>query len=122
MIRNQIRKDTEGPDGNFLRLGETREIAIYLRGGLAWVADFRDGRGELFTPGVWFALNRGAGLRAALESLHPLPASVIERIERLHAAERPLLDDLMARLRDGLAKVSRGLSRRTPTGALCPRP
>jgi hypothetical protein len=74
-------------EGNLLRLSATREIAIYRREGVAWVADFRGGRGELFTPGEWFALNRCASLRAALASPGPLSGSVIERIERVHAAE-----------------------------------
>lgn len=79
-------------EGSFLRLGESREIAIYRRGGVAWVADFRAGRGQLFTAGEWFALNgRGSALRRAEPA--PLPAGVIERIERLHAPakrqERP---------------------------------
>jgi hypothetical protein len=87
-------------DGNLLRLGETREIAIYRRGGLAWVADFRSGRGELCTPGVWFALNAPcSALRAGLGGLEPLPAEVIGRIEALHAAaERSPLADAVAKL------------------------
>jgi hypothetical protein len=122
MNRNRGRNDTAGPEGSFLRLGETREIAIYRRGGLAWVADFRDGHGEIFSPGDWFARNGRGSLRAALDFLEPLPECLIERIERLHVAEHPLLEDVMARLRDALAKVSHVISCRSPAGALDLRP
>ena len=62
---NVNRDQTAVPNGNLLRLGE-REIAIYQRDGVAWVADFRGGRGEIFTAGEWFALNgRGRVLRRA---------------------------------------------------------
>jgi hypothetical protein len=69
-------------EGSLLRVGETREIAIYRRGGVAWIADFRAGAGELFTPGEWFALNGASALRRA--SSAPLPAEAIGKIERLH--------------------------------------
>lgn len=76
-------------EGNLLRLGATRKIAIYQRRGLAWVADFRGGHGELFTAAGWFIVNGRSALlrRAGLGSIAPLPAEVIERIERLHRAE-----------------------------------
>ena len=112
------------PNGNLLRLGNEREIAIYRRNGVAWIADLRGGRGELFTAGEWFALNGRGGVlrRAGLDSIVPLPARLIESIERLHGAEdRAPLAALGARLRDGLARFSWALSCRTPTGALSPR-
>lgn len=89
MNGNSGRNGTAVENGNLLRLGETREIAIYLRGGVTWVADFRGARGDLFTVSAWFALNGRSSLlrRAGLGSIAPLPADVIERIERLHAAE-----------------------------------
>jgi hypothetical protein len=110
-------------DGNLLRLSETREIAIYQRNGVAWVADFGGGRGELFTVGEWFALNgRGSALRrVGCDASDPLPADVIERIERLHSAEdQAPLYDLLARLRDRLVSSCRGLSCRAPGVALGP--
>lgn len=76
--------------GNLLRLGERREIAIYLRDGTTWIADFQDGRGEIFTVGAWFSLNNGgrglgpAQRRLVSESVTPLPEEVVERIEHLH--------------------------------------
>lgn len=110
MIRNPASNEAEVEHGNLLRLGETREIAIYQRGGAAWVADFRGGRGELFTASAWFALNgrwsllRRAGL-GSFASIAPLPAEVIERIERLHRAEdRAPLAALATWLGDRLAR------------------
>jgi hypothetical protein len=107
--------EAAAPEGSLLRLGETREIAIYQRDGVAWVADFRGGRGELFTVAEWFALNgRGRLLRRAeLAPIAPLPANVIERIERLHGAEdRAPLSALAERLGGRVAGFSRELSRR----------
>jgi hypothetical protein len=90
MNGNCGRNERAAPDGSLLRLSETREIAIYQRDGVAWIADFRSGRGELFTVGEWFALNGRSSLlrRAGLEPVAPLPARVIEGIERLHGAEK----------------------------------
>ena len=123
MNGNRARSQTAAPDGSLLRLSETREIAIYQRDGVAWIADFRSGRGELFTVGEWFALNgRGSALRrAGPASIAPLPAQVIERIARLHGeAERAPLAALAARLRNGLARLGREFSYRTPVGVLGP--
>ena len=123
MNGNLGRNEAAVPDGSLLRLSETREIAIYQRDGVAWVADFRGGHGELFTVGEWFALNaRGSVLRrAGLASIAPLPASTIERIERLHGAEdRAPLSALVARLRDRLAMFLRELSCRALAVALGP--
>jgi hypothetical protein len=110
--------------GNLLRLSETREIAIYRRNGTAWVADFRGGRSELFTVGEWFALNgRGRALRrVGRDASEPLPAGVIERIERLHGTEdRVPLAGLGERFRDGLARFLRAISCRVLAVALSPR-
>lgn len=45
--------------GTLLWMGERRKIAVYLRNSVPWVADFTDGRGELYAPGEWFSLNGG---------------------------------------------------------------
>jgi hypothetical protein len=122
MNGNRVRNEAAVLDGCLLRLSETREIAIYQRDGVAWIADFRGGCGELFTAGEWFALNgRGSLLRrAGLEPVSPPPARVIEGIERLHGAEnRAPLTTLAARLGDRLARFSRELSCLAPAG---PRP
>ena len=107
--------------GNLLRLGERREIAIYLRNGTAWVADFKDGRGELFTVSTWFSLNQGgrALRRMDLDSITPLPEDVMERIERLHRrtakkndvpAMPRVLAAIVAGLRGRLARLLQMLS------------
>jgi hypothetical protein len=108
-------------NGNLLQLGEQREIAIYLRDGVAWVADFRGARGELFTAREWFALNGCSSLlrRAGRASIEPLPARAIDGIERLHGArDRAPLTGLGARPRDRLAGFSREFSCRTAVSVL----
>ena len=117
MNGNLGRIETAVPNGSLLRLGEEREVAIYQRDGVAWVADFRGGRGELFTVGEWIALNgRGSVLRrVGLDSIATLPARLVERIERLHSAEdRAPLAALAARLRNGLARFCHEFSFRPP--------
>ena len=122
MTGNPGRNAAAVENGNLLRLGETREIAIYLRDGVAWVADFRGARGELFSARAWFALNGRSSVlrRAGLASIAPLPADVIERIARLHDAEdRAPLAVPAAWLRSRLARFFHELSCRT--GVLSPR-
>jgi hypothetical protein len=51
--------------GQLLRLSKRREVAIYLREGSLWIADFIDGHGELVEPKIWFRFNgatAGTGL------------------------------------------------------------
>ena len=68
-----------------------REVAIYLLDGALWVADFMDGRGELFEPEVWFRFNCGsldaqhAQRRMLHESAMPLTAAIVAKIEALHS-------------------------------------
>lgn len=77
--------------GQLLRLSARREVAIYLREGALWVADFIDGQGELVDPVSWFRFNCGgfsassARFRMVRESALPLSAELVARIERLHA-------------------------------------
>jgi len=89
--------------GQLLRRSERREVAIYLRDGKLWIADFVDGIGELIDPAAWFRFNCGtpwarrAHRRMLFESATPLSAELAARIERLHhpsadrgeASERP---------------------------------
>jgi len=89
--------------GQLLRRSERREVAIYLRDGKLWIADFVDGIGELIDPAAWFRFNCGtpwarrAHRRMLFESATPLSADLAARIERLHhtsadrgeASERP---------------------------------
>ena len=110
MNRDRGRNEAAAENGILLRHGETREIAVYQRGGLVWVADFRGGRGELFTAADWFAVHGHGSLlhRSGLGASAPLPADVIERIELLHAAEDPAgLLALMVRILDRMARFFR---------------
>jgi len=89
--------------GQLLRQSERREVAIYLRDGQLWIADFIDGIGELIEPVSWFRFNcatpwaRRAHRRMLFESATPLSTELAARIERLHhpradcdhASERP---------------------------------
>ncbi len=81
-----------GPiQGQLLRLSERREVAIYLRGGRLWVADFVDGYGELIEPETWFRFNCGSSgrqtlRRMVLESALPLSTEIMAKIESLHRA------------------------------------
>ncbi len=78
--------------GQLLRLSVRREVAIYLRDGRLWIADFVDGEGELIEPTTWFRFNcatpaaRQGRRRMLLESAVPLSAELLARIERLHRA------------------------------------
>jgi hypothetical protein len=85
--------------GQLLRLSTHHTVAIYLRQGSLWVADFIDGQGTLVDANTWFRFNCGslanshALRRMALESAIPLSADLVKRIEGLHhaaAADRSL--------------------------------
>lgn len=76
--------------GQLLRRSERREVAIYVRDGRLWIADFIDGVGALVEPASWFRFNCGtpwarrAHRRMLFESAVPLSAELAARIERLH--------------------------------------
>lgn len=76
--------------GQLLRLTERREVAIYLRKDILWVADFIDGNGELINPTTWFRFNCGAvstshaRRRMVRESAILLSGELVTRIECLH--------------------------------------
>ncbi len=78
--------------GQMLRLGEHHAVAIYLRDGVIWVADFVDGQGVLVDANTWFRFNCGnlanshSLRRMALESAIPISSELGMRIEALHAA------------------------------------
>jgi hypothetical protein len=80
----------QGLQGQILRLSERREVAIYLRDGKLWIADFIDGCGELFKPETWFRFNCGtsdaqdAQRRMLRESGVPLSEDIAAKIENLH--------------------------------------
>jgi hypothetical protein len=78
--------------GQLLRLSARREVAIYLRNGALWVADFIDGHGKIIDAITWFRFNCGtsssphARRRMVLESGVPLTSDLVTRIERLHGS------------------------------------
>ncbi|HWC46751.1 MAG TPA: hypothetical protein VG868_11620 [Casimicrobiaceae bacterium] len=84
--------DASSIQGQVLRRSERREVAIYLRDGVLWIADFVDGVGQLAEPEAWFRFNCGtpwarrAHRRMLFESATPLSADLVARIERLHHA------------------------------------
>jgi hypothetical protein len=87
------RTTTPAIQGQLLRLTKRREVAIYVRYGKLWVADFIDGCGELFDPVTWIRFNCGsraaphARRRMAVESAVPLYEQLERRIEALHGLE-----------------------------------
>ena len=80
--------------GQILRRSRRREVAIFLRDGRLWVADFIDGEGALVDAVTWFRFNCGtpssvlAQGRMALESAQPLSEDLVRRIERLSLPRR----------------------------------
>jgi hypothetical protein len=91
--RYSLTRDDRCPSliqGQLLRLSERREVAIYVREGSLWIADFIDGRGELVEPVAWFRFNCGtpstrpARRRMLLESAIPLSVELAAKIEGLH--------------------------------------
>jgi hypothetical protein len=87
--------------GQLLHLGERHLVAIYTREGVCWVAEFRDGRGELIDPATFFHFHTGAlryshGRRAAaLASATALTPEVLEKIERLHQSSNARDDKML---------------------------
>ena len=79
--------------GQLLRRNERREVAIYLRDNVLWIADFIDGHGELIDPVSWFRFNCGGPTtwpvqrRMLLESAVPLSTELAAKIERLHCPD-----------------------------------
>ena len=116
MNANPERNHTSPLNGNLLRLGEQREIALYLRDGTAWVAEFKKGCGEISSVGAWFSLYGRALVhaqrRGEVDIISPIPEDVAARIERLHLrmekqSDAPVilrtLAALVVRLRGGPA-------------------
>lgn len=78
--------------GQVLRLSARREVAIFLRDGALWIADFIDGHGELVELRTWFRFHCAAPTttqarrRMVLEAGVPLSTELVARIEKLFAA------------------------------------
>ena len=100
--------------GSLLRLSEHREVAIYLREGAGWVADFHNGRATLHSVSEWYSNGSGRMLvhaqrRNAVEPVSPLPDEVVRRIESLHRrAEEPTVGPFV---RQTTAALAAGLRR-----------
>ena len=120
MNTNQEQNGASRLNGNLLRLGDQREIAIYLRDNMAWVAEFNNGRASVSTASHWFSANQGGRVLRHMElaSITPLPDDVMERIERLHqrlaqAARHPVTSSetatVVARFRSRLMKLLRSI-------------
>ena len=86
MNTNQEQNSASRVNGNLLTLGDQREIAIYLRDNMAWVAEFKHGRASVSMASHWFSANQGGRVLRHMElaPIAPLPDEVMERIERLH--------------------------------------
>ena len=104
MNTHQEQIGTTPPQGNLLRLSERREIAIYLREGAAWVADFNNGRVEFSIASAWCSMGGGGGMlahalrRGEIEIVSPLPDEVVQRIESLHRRmEKPTVGPAVRR-------------------------
>jgi len=92
-------------EGHVLHLREGYDVAIYKRNGAGWVAEFRDGRGELVDAALWFQFHAGSlrysfGNRAAaLNSASEITPELRAQIERLHGrTSRAARDTLVAAL------------------------
>ena len=78
--------------GQMLRLSEHHAVAIYLRDGQMWIAEFIDGQGVLVDAATWFRFNCGTLAnshslrRMTLESAMPISSTLAERIDELHRA------------------------------------
>ena len=89
-------KSSRPIQGQLLRLSEHRAVAIYLREGSTWVADFVDGQGVLIDVNTWFRFNCGTlantfvSRRITRESALPLPEELVAQIEALHRATEPV--------------------------------
>jgi hypothetical protein len=105
-----------GPiQGQMLRLSEHHAVAIYLRDGVMWIADFVDGQGTLVDANTWFRFNCGtlanshALRRMALESATPISLELSERIEALHdAAVNGREQDLVGLVKAFITSLRRG--------------
>jgi hypothetical protein len=95
-----------------LRRSARREVAIYLRGGTLWVADFIDGDGQIVDAATWIRFNCGsastyhARRRMVCESALPVSRELSMRIEQLHQA--PVASDCAALAAGHSAETVRG--------------
>lgn len=104
--------------GQMLRRSARREVAIYLRGGALWVADFIDGDGELVDAATWIRFNCGsasawqARRRMVRESALPVSRELSLRIERLHNPDASAASNAAGDVRGRVARLLRRIFRR----------
>ena len=95
--------------GQLLRHSDRREVAIFLRDGALWVADFIDGEGELIDATTWFRFHCAAPSsphgrrRMVLESAVPLSPDLVARIRHLYASAP-------TRKRGGISRLLNGFT------------
>lgn len=75
--------------GTLMHLSERHRVAFYVRDGVSYVAEFREGRGELTDATSWFRVNAGTlrychGRAGALQNKAVLAPEIVEEIEHLH--------------------------------------
>ncbi len=116
-------------NGHMIALGAGHSIAIYERSRECYVAEFRDGHGELAYAAAWFRFHAG-GLRychnqrcATFQSCTPLTPEMLEQIERLHRESEARQERMLAmpgnvatifkRCLLGLMSWSRGVASKT---------
>lgn len=104
-------------NGHMISLGVGRLIAVYERDGERYVAEFRDGSGELEKANSWFRVHAPA-LRypnGRIELLSAaLPPEIVEKIERLHVQSEARRERILAVPRNVAAMVRRYLLRLKP--------
>ena len=75
-------------NGHLIVGSGTHSIAVHDRRGVSWVAEFRDGRGELMRANTWFYFHAHRlgywQRRQAYKGAQPLPLPMVVEIERLH--------------------------------------
>ncbi len=100
-------------NGNFLRLGTGREIAIYFRDGMAWVAEFGKGHAQIHHASAWLSVYGRAFVhaqrRGEVEIVSPTPVDIVARIDGLHVAmdkknDAPVIQRAPAKVTDALAR------------------
>ena len=122
MTSTQARESTL--QGSLLRLKDGRSVAIYLREGVAWVAEFSGDRGRLLSIPEWHCFHARkvahAQRRGEVEILCPIPGEAAARIEALHRRLDELDDHPLKRkagLFAGVGRVASRLARAWPDPA-----
>lgn len=103
-------------EGYVIDLGSTHWIAMYDRQGASWVAEFRDGRGEVTNANLWYHFHAGRLRNWRNVARRPLAPDMLEAIERLHDARESWLFAWPGRQRKtSLAEAARRFGRALDT-------